>query len=180
MSASARVAVNARPEFEPEDRAWIDALRSAHDPQAARIGPHVTLAFPAPVTLAAAREELTSTAAECAPFACTFDAVLAVREPGTDGGHVYFVPSAGRAQLERLHDRLYLGAFRPHFRAEPRYVPHVTLGAHAEFARCVELAERLERESRVVRAVVTELELVDASVARVAVLARARLADPAR
>lgn len=174
MSALPWFAVVARPALAEPDRAWIESIRARHDPQAARIGLHVTLAFPAPLAPTAARDVLAEAAGVQAPFACAFDAVLAVREPGADRGHVYFVPNAGRAEFARLHDALYRGAFRPHFRADLPYVPHVTLAAVDGFARCTELAEQLARERRVVRGVVEECELVEVE----SVLVTTRATEP--
>lgn len=175
MSVLTRFAILARPVFAEEDRAWIESLRAAHDPQAARIGLHVTLAFPAQLTAELARQELDAAARTLAPFACAFVRFEAVREAGTSGGHVYFVPDTGRAEFEGLHARFYRGVFRSHLRNEPPYVPHITVAAHPQFERCVELTRELGATNRIVRGRAEELELVQVDDAPIRTIARAAL-----
>ncbi|MBK7877621.1 MAG: 2'-5' RNA ligase family protein [Planctomycetes bacterium] len=176
MSSSPLLAITARPVLAESDRAWIESIRREHDPQSARIGLHVTLAFPARVELGFGLSELASAAQVSPRFECAFDRFEPVREPGTSGGHVFWLPELGRKEFEALHDRFYRGAFRAHLRAEPPYVPHVTVAAKTEFADCVELARELMAMRPRVRGHVEELELLDVGPDRIELLARVPLA----
>jgi 2'-5' RNA ligase len=168
-----RVAVVAYPNVAAVDRAWMEAVRAEHDPQAARLGAHFTLVFPAAIAAAPMVARVRSVAATCRPFDFALAEVKIVRDAMTLMWHVFLVPASGQAELRALHERLYDGELRRHLRDDVPFVPHVTVAASADEVVCARLAVRLEHEGRVVCGRVDSLDVVEvapAGVHRVAVV----------
>jgi 2'-5' RNA ligase len=128
-----------RPSFAAADRAWIDVLRGRHrgaifeappgGSPAAPLGAHVTLVFPTDAAdPTSATSHLATVAAETAPFALMFRAVMPMLDRYSGETFVYLVPDEGNAALIRLHDRLYSGPFNEVLRLDLPFVPHITLG----------------------------------------------------
>jgi 2'-5' RNA ligase len=141
---------------------WIEAIRSAHDPQAPRIAAHFTLVFP----VVESRETIASVVSGVAqtqpPFDVVIDTVAAVRDPFGDGGHVFLVPSDGAREIRALHDRVYDSVLLPYFRADLPYTPHLTVAASRDFSWCercaADLSGRLPRiVGRVDRLTIVEI-----------------------
>jgi 2'-5' RNA ligase len=126
------------------DRAFIDAFRARHDPQAAIVEPHFTLVFAcAAVAEAEYLAHVRAVAAQSAAvdFSCRY-AMLGADEL-TEDGYVYLVPDDGHAALSRLHDRLYAGVLAPHLRLDLPFTPHVTIGRCRERAQARQLCDEL-------------------------------------
>jgi len=174
-----RVSVVAYPNVAAVDRAWIEAVRVEHDPQAARLGAHFTLVFPAEVAAAPMVARVQSVAASCRPFAFALAEVKIVRDAATLMWHVFLVPTSGQAELRALHERLYDGELRRHLREDVPFVPHVTVAASADEAACARLAARLEQEGRVVCGRVDSLDVVEVVSAGVHRVAAVPLGDSA-
>jgi len=156
-----RVAVVAYPNVAAGDRAWIEAVRAAHDPQAARLGAHFTLVFPASVAAGPMVARVRSVAATCRPFDFALAEVKIVRDAVTLMWHVFLVPASGQAELRALHERLYNAELRRHLREDVPFVPHVTVAASGDEAACARLAARLAHEGRVVCGRVDSLDVVE-------------------
>lgn len=125
----------------------IEALRRRHDPQAGRIGAHVTLAFGcAGVAEAAYLAHVGAIAEATEAFAFTAARIV----PGPDhfgsGGYVFLLPEIGAEALAGLHDRLYTGPLAPHLRSDIPYLPHLTLGYCATPDRAEALARDIGRD----------------------------------
>lgn len=112
------------------DRAFLDAFREKHDPQAAVVAPHFTLVFGCrAVAEAAYNAHIASVAQASAPikFHCRY-AMLGA-DGADDTAHVFLVPDEGNSDIARLHDRLYTGPLAEHLRLEIPFVPHITVAS---------------------------------------------------
>jgi hypothetical protein len=74
---------------------------------------------------------------------------------------VFLVPGQGAHELAALNSRLYSGALAWAYRADIPYVPHMTVGASADFSQCEALAARLSRDRWALSGVVESLSLVE-------------------
>lgn len=155
-----QVAVVAYPLLGEADQRWIDSTRAQHDPQAARIGAHFTLVFPIDADPDAVAVQVGSVVREAVPIPFMVKEVRAVPDHSGVGGHVFLVPDHGYPELVALHDRLYQGLLRDHWRRELPYVPHMTIAASPAFERCAALAEELDLVRRVVPGRVTTVDVV--------------------
>lgn len=93
--------VTAFPHLSAADERTIDAVRRAHDPQAALLGPHVTLVFAQPVAEGPALSQLREVAATLWPC----DAVFRRAMPwwtGQGAAHVLLLPDEGLSTLGRV------------------------------------------------------------------------------
>jgi 2'-5' RNA ligase len=173
------LAIIAEPRFAPADRAWIEAIRARHDPQAALVAPHITLVFPAPVRrLAMPLRHLRSAARDEPPFAIRLNAALAVSD--ASGNYVFLVPDQGARRLIRLHERLYAGPLRRHRRRDIRFIPHLTVARCATRAAAEALAERLNARAFAIRSRIIALQAIELAAGRVRPVAALALRPPRR
>jgi 2'-5' RNA ligase len=130
------LAIIAQLSISDRDRAWIDALRPSHDPQAGMVAPHVTLVFPfeGPAE-AEALAHAADVAGNGAPVAFRLDRLVAVRDPLGPRNLLFLTPGQGAAEIRALHAALYGGPLRPQLRRDIVYAPHVTVGAFADHAQ---------------------------------------------
>ena len=124
------------PNLDPEDRALIDAFRSAHDlPLRDLVKPHFTLAFSCSDldehdylahahTIAAASKSIS--------FTCRY-AMLGA-DHADDTAYVFLVPDEGHSAIALLHDRLYTGILAAKLRLDVPYIPHITIATQADRA----------------------------------------------
>lgn len=118
------LAVVAFPALADSDAGRIDALRAAHDPNAARIAAHFTLVFPdATISEATLIQRMEAAAKETAPIAVTLKRIM-VHQEGAEF-YLYLVPEQGYDALRILHERLNPGM-------AAAYTPHVTVGRFAD------------------------------------------------
>ncbi len=155
-----KVAVVAYPLLGEADQRWIDSTRAQHDPQANLIGAHFTLVFPIDADSDAVAVHVRSVVSEAAPIPLVVKEVRAVPDHSGVGGHVFLVPDHGYPELVALHDRLYEGLLRDHWRRDIPYVPHMTVAAYPAFARCVAVAQELDAVRRVVLGRVKSVDVV--------------------
>ena len=102
-----QLAVVSYPRLDEDDRQWIESIRATHDPQAGRIPAHVTLVFPARVSVGDIAAEVANAAGMNAPIPFVIRHATAVRNMFGNGGHVFLVPDEGGAEIVNLHDQLY-------------------------------------------------------------------------
>ncbi len=142
------LALVAFPEIAAADLAWIETLRRDGDPQAARIGAHMTFVFPSgrlgPDMLC---DHVAAALAGVMPIALRLDRWRVHRQGAS---YVFLEPTLGRDACVALHDRLHAGKLSAERRPDLPFEPHVTLGRSDD----VEAAERLlarvaERRPRV-------------------------------
>jgi putative acetyltransferase len=153
------IAVVAYPRFEREQLLAIEATRAAHDPQARRIAAHFTLVFPTDIAASAVEPHAAAVARASMPIPFVLRRAIAVRDAAW-GGHVFLVPEEGSATITGLHERLYDETLRPHRRSDIPYVPHVTVGADADWAECEALARRIDAGLRPVSGWIDAISLV--------------------
>ncbi len=157
-----RLAIVGFPRLDEFDFRSIAEVRSAHDPQAIRIGPHFTLVFPFQASAVEIAAELSAVAALTKRVPFTIRRAEAARDVMSGvGGHVFLVPDEGRAEITELHDRLYGGALRSHRRTDIPFIPHITVGADSDFERCQILADAFNNGPRIVHGVLDSFTLVN-------------------
>ena len=156
-----RLAVVGYPQWKEADRSWIESVRARHDPQATRIPAHVTLVFPAAVALDAIVAHVETVARRTEAIPLVLRAVLSVPDALAGGGHVFLVPDEGRAAITALHDRLYEGPLRAFLRADRPFVPHVTVGAAPDLARCEEIRQDVDSALRPIEGTIRSLDVVE-------------------
>ena len=79
------------------------------------------------------------------------------------GGRVFLVPQAGSTEIVALHDRLYDGVLRAHWRQGTPFVPHITVAADPDFERCLVLAQELNRVCPNIEGMIDRVEVVAVS-----------------
>jgi 2'-5' RNA ligase len=150
------------PRLEAADANWIAEMRQAYDPApSVAIEPHVTLIFPTRLLDAAtfvAQVERQSSG--MAPFEFLLGGAVAVRDRDTPSTLLYLVPRLGADQIVSLHDRLYTGLLMSALRRDRPYVPHMTVGRFADFAKAEAAAMMLNRQGLQVPSLATEIEVV--------------------
>jgi 2'-5' RNA ligase len=156
-----RHAIVGYPQMSESDRAWIESVRSRHDPQAARLPAHFTLVFPAALAPDTIVEHVSTIARRTPAIPFALRDVVAVPDAFAEGGHVFLVPDEGRAAITALHGLLYDGPLRAFLREDVPFVPHVTVGAAPDLARCEELREEIARAGRAVEGTIRSLDVVE-------------------
>jgi 2'-5' RNA ligase len=171
--------VLAYPTFAATELAWIEAIRTHHDPQATLVAPHVTLVFPLAedaMTLEQLVAHLYEVAAKMPAPALALRCALVMPETGRAGGHLFLVPDEGMSQLVKLHDALYRGPLAPHLRLDIPFVPHITVGAGHDLAALHQVAQELNATEFALHAKIEQLTLVRHAAGAVATMAEAALA----
>jgi 2'-5' RNA ligase len=171
------LAIVAYPVLEDADRDWIEAVRANSDPQATRLGVHFTLVFPAESPAPAVVAEASEIAKSTKPIRFSIRHARIVPDVLGDGAHVFLVPDEGLAEIAKLHDRLYDGVMRPHFRADIPFTPHMTIAAGPDLAWCEGVARGLGLDYRTVRGVLRSIDVVNVDLTRVSSLASYALGD---
>ncbi len=116
-------------DIDADARAWVQAVRSRHDPQVALVDAHFMLLFGMrALPRAAYLAHVAAVARESAPIDFRCCRVQPWVAPGDTEAHLFLVLDEGRAAIVELHDRLYRGPIAPHLRPDLPYLPHVTLG----------------------------------------------------
>jgi len=155
------LAIVAFPVLSEADRQWIESIRTKHDPQSTRLPAHFTLVFPFDAIPGPLEAELKSAVALWQPIPFAIRRTEVVRNAVGPGVHVFLVPDDGHVEIAALHDRLYAGALRPHFRADIPFVPHMTIAAAADQSAGEHLANEIDMSARVVRGTIRAMDLVD-------------------
>lgn len=162
-----KLAVVAFPRLAEPDRRWIESVRTLHDPQATLIPVHFTVVFPVESEPSALISRAASASERSPRISFRAEEVLAVRDPGGEGGHVFLLPDVGSSRLVALHRQLTDDA--PEDR---EFVPHMTVAGDVDFGKCAELAQRLSALGRSVEGCVESLDVVALSGDRVKSIAR--------
>ncbi len=131
-------AVIATLKFDPAAAAWLAAVRAAHDPLQDRIGPHVTLMFPAEIAKPdRLHHRLAKLAAATPAFDIAFDRLDRMEDPHQPKYrflNALLADTASAARLDALH-RAITGS-------ETAYQPHLTISRFG----AVYCARALERQ----------------------------------
>ena len=109
------------PEVPPE----VQELRSACDPLAEIVSPHLTLVFP--FVSDVADDRILAHLESCLPIR---SASTGIRLHGitAHGEHLFLNVKSGNDTLISLHDRLYTGLFALHLSPLFTFIPHLTVG----------------------------------------------------
>lgn len=158
---SALFAIVAFPTLEESDRQWIEAIRSKHDPQAARIAAHVSLVFPTMLSRRMVEAQAARLARTTDPIKFVLRRAAVVQDPIGAGGHVFLLPDEGRDQIVQLHDRLYEGALHLQMRKDLPFTPHVTVASRTLSDPLHVLAGEINTANRIVRGFISEMVVVE-------------------
>jgi 2'-5' RNA ligase len=115
---------------ELEDAAGLFAFRSAHDPLASCIAPHVTLVFPfeSPLSDAELVAFVTRIGSATPSFRLEFGSAER-HDGGVIYGDVIWLPvTVGADAVTKLHDELYAGPLGDYLSRSHAYQPHMTIG----------------------------------------------------
>jgi len=160
-------AVVAFPLFDSDDRQWIASIRAKHDPEAKRIAAHFTLVFPAVLPLRATEAHLARVAHSTEPINFVLRRAAVVPDTLGSGGHVFLLPEEGRDALSGLHERLYEDVLQPQWRRSASFTPHVTVAAGTATDPLDTLACDLNAKGLSIRGSISEIVLVDITVAEI-------------
>lgn len=126
------LAVYSRLTISARDRAWIDAVRQAHDPQYALIEPHVSFVFPFDgIAADTVLPHLRAVAAATRKISFRLADTAAVPDELAPRSHVFLLPSEGEEVMRLLHMRLHEGPLAANLHPTIRFRPHVTVAAFA-------------------------------------------------
>ena len=115
-----------------DDRAWIEEIRSRHDPQHSLVEAHFTLVFPlAGISRSALALHVEQIAKATPAIVFRLNGAVAVRDPLAPRSHVFLTPDDGDEEIRRLHAALYSGLLSSYLRTDIPYQPHVTVAALA-------------------------------------------------
>jgi hypothetical protein len=143
-----RLVVVAYPSLSPEDHAWVQDIRAAHDElYFTLVEPHFTFVFP---TEALDEADLWEHARVSVEGVRRIDFVLRCAVVWDDATlpywHVFLVPEEGFSAIVGLHDRLYRGALASELRLDIPFIPHLGIGTSQDPRACKGLADRINRE----------------------------------
>jgi len=169
-SAMPKIAVVAYPVLTQSDRAWIEAIRATHDPQASLLPLHVTLVFPTSDGPSGAANEVATVARAFSAVPFVLRWARPVRDINGPGGHVFLVPDEGFDGIAALHRALYSGGFESTRLADVTFIPHITVGAKPDFGACETIARNLSPLQRQVRGRLETLDLIELHAGRVQTL----------
>jgi len=155
------LAILSYPSLNEADCQWIESVRIKHDPQAARIGVHFTLVFPADAAPAEVAVEVAAVARSARPIPFTIRRARAVSDVVGGGARVFLVPHEGCGEIATLHDQLYQGVLHPHLRADIPFTPHMTVAAGLDLAVCEGLVQELSLDHRTVQGILRTIEVVN-------------------
>jgi 2'-5' RNA ligase len=155
------LAVIAYPEVDRADGAWIEAIRTEHDPQAGTIAAHFTLVFPAEGIESEFTAEAAASAATTAPISFTIRGVTVVADKATGKGHVFLSPHEGTDEVASLHQGLHSGPLARLLRADRPFQPHITVAAKPNMPSCMTLAQELAFEARVIHGTIRAIEVIE-------------------
>jgi 2'-5' RNA ligase len=156
-----KLAIVAYPGLDDFDRRWIEAFRTEHDPQAARIAVHFTLVFPLDAAAHDVETELREAARSTQRIRFVIRRTEVVHDTAIGATHILLVPDDGGTHIVELHDRLYAGRLRAHLRSDIRFVPHMTVGATPDSFSADRLVSERGIRSRIVHGTIDRLNLVE-------------------
>lgn len=119
----------------------VARFRTRFDPQAGRIGAHVSLVFPFPTLLTAAQvaSHVKRVTSGWPVLPVSFRGVESIQQR-----FVLLMCDLRAAAITELHDRLYSGVLASHLRTDLEYQPHITLGASDDEAGFNEMLSEAE------------------------------------
>ncbi|MBU1318007.1 MAG: 2'-5' RNA ligase family protein [candidate division Zixibacteria bacterium] len=148
------------PELTPEDFAWIENVREAHEKNYSIVRPHFTLVFG---TEGISQDDFTDHVGNIARKTHIIRFVLRSTVIVTDKSEaltfVLLVPEEGHSKIARLHDRLYTGILEGNQRLDMPYIPHVTVGNSPNPQECVNLANRLNDKEFAVEGTISSIDI---------------------
>jgi len=148
------------PELSPEDYAWIENIREAHEKNYSIVRPHFTLVFE---TEGISQSDFTDHVHRVARETHTIRFVLRSTVVVTDKSEaltfVLLVPEEGHSRIAKLHDRLYTGILAGNQRLDMPYIPHVTVGNSPDPQECTNLANRLNDKEFAVEGTISSIDM---------------------
>lgn len=154
--------VVAYPKFKPEDFEFIQEYRKQNDKLYYEVvDPHITLVFsindiPEDKFIAEVEKQARAFGA--------FEAVFRVATINQDDGrkffHEFLVPDQGYSNIVKLHDKLYAGLFRKHWRYDIDYIPHIGIGNSDNVEESKARIDRLNQDGIEVACTLNTLDVI--------------------
>jgi 2'-5' RNA ligase len=172
------LAVVSYPRLDSVGSRWIESVRTQHDPQARLIRAHFTLVFPVEVSPEPIIAHVTRVASAASQIRFVLRSAKAVRDVLEGrGGHVFLLPHEGSDEIASLHEQLHGAVLQSHRGGDLPFVPHVTVAADPDVARCEALAVELNASSPAVQGTIDGMDVVEITLAGVRSLLSLSLAD---
>ena len=154
--------VVAYPDISKDDRDWIEGIRRDHDPNAARIAAHLTLAFAiSGCSAERIHEHLSGFAqSECAiRLICRH--VMVGHDHVNPIYHVFLVPDEGLSAINLLRTRLHTGPLEDQLDPKIPFIPHITLASGNDADAIQNQCQMLNAQQPLVRGTLNALTLVE-------------------
>ncbi len=164
MSPPCGYYVVAHPKLSARDREWIEEIRSDHDPNAARIAAHFTLAFALTgLTAQQVCEHLNAfaTSERSIPFTCRH--VMVGHDHANPIYSSFLVPDEGFSAINLLRMRLHTGRLSDQLNPGIPFIPHITLGSGDDADAVQKRCQMLNAQQPCVQGIINSLTLVEAA-----------------
>jgi 2'-5' RNA ligase len=153
--------VVAYPQLTAADYAWIQAIRQQHDAHYSLIAPHFTLVFPLnSVDQAACLAHITASTRQIGSISFSIRCAMIVKDAFGPLTHLFLVPDEGYSALVKLHDALYVDLLADHLRLDVAFIPHMTIGGHAEPRVCKASADQINHQNRCIQGSIDAVDLI--------------------
>lgn len=137
----------AYPDLAPPDYTWIQSIRQQHDPHYRLIAPHFTLVFPTPaVDQGAFIDHITVQTKQVHAIPFLIQCATFVKDAFSSQTHIFLVPDQGYSTLVKLHDACYTGILSSSLSLDVAFIPHITVGAHADPQVCKAVADQINQQ----------------------------------
>ncbi len=155
--------VIAYPTISKSDFERIQVYRRANDSRQFRVvEPHFTLVFAIEnMAPAAFVQETRRQIVGTGPIAFELRTAMTGQDPSGKFFHEFLVPEKGRADIARLHDRLYAGLFSPYRRGDIAFIPHMTIGDSADPGQSKGRTDALNRAGVSIPGTIDALEAIE-------------------
>lgn len=153
--------VVAYPQLSTADFAWIQAIRERHDPLYSVIAPHFTLVFPvSEVAQDAFIAHIAARARQVSSIPFTIRCATIVKDAFSPLTHLFLVPDDGNSPLIKLHDALYTRVLADALRLDVPFIPHITIGAHADACACKAVVGDINRQNIRIQGQIDALDII--------------------
>ncbi len=151
----------AYPDVSPTDYTWIQTMRQQHDPHYPLIAPHFTLVFPTPaVDQIAFIDHITAQTERVHAIPFLIQCATIVKDAFSPQTHLFLVPDRGYSDLVKLHDALYTGILAASLSLDVAYIPHITVGAHADPHICKAVADQINQQDIRIRGQIHAIDIL--------------------
>ncbi len=133
------------PKLDPVQFKWIQIVRAQCDEELFKIiEPHFTIVFPVDDLSESEFIQIAeNSTGNIQRIEFELNKVVLHADPLTGRFMQFFVPDKGYDEIMAMHDRIYAGAFKKYLRTNLPYIPHITIGNHANAEECRESVDHI-------------------------------------